>query len=358
MQKNRISAGTPQRMAWAKAVAPGTISGAMPNAASASGARLRNANISSPRPAPSHSAWRNSGAIASRRPLPSSCETEAVSAIRVPIGTIIGSHSRAVPTVTEARVRVPWRPAMTLSTKLIRPVDTCPSTSGRASVIVASSSGPRRRPGGEDADMGDRRGSCGRAGGTGTGLRGLAMLPLPTPRHHAVHEGHPRACANCSTELHGEYCHHCGQHAHNPVRSFAHAVEEVFESFWHLDGRIFLTLRRLLVPGRLALDYLQGRRAPYVAPMRLFVVLCVLTFFVGRLVIHLGDEPDGQGPNLSVEAIDRSLEEATTVEEVERIRSQRVADLEEAREALPPYLEPARVGMDRTISGLHAQAER
>src|SRR5690606_22433308 len=261
----------------------------------------------------------------------SSCETEAVSAIRVPIGTIIGSHSRAVPTVTEARVRVPWRPAMTLSTKLIRPVDTCPSTSGRASVIVASSSGPRRRPGGEDADMGDRRGSCGRAGGTGTGLRGLAMLPLPTPRHHAVHEGHPRACANCSTELHGEYCHHCGQHAHNPVRSFAHAVEEVFESFWHPDGRIFLTLRRLLVPGRLALDYLQGRRAPYVAPMRLFVVLCVLTFFVGRLVIHLGDEPDGQGPNLSVEAIDRSLEEATTVEEVERIRSQRVADLEEAR---------------------------
>ena len=183
------------------------------------------------------------------------------------------------------------------------------------------------------------------------------MLPLPTPRHHAVHEGHPRACANCSTELHGEYCHHCGQHAHNPVRSFAHAVEEVFESFWHLDGRIFLTLRRLLVPGRLALDYLQGRRAPYVAPMRLFVVLCVLTFFVGRLVIHLGDEPDGQGPNLSMEAIDRSLEEATTVEEVERIRSQRVADLEEAREALPPYLEPARVGMDRTIAGLHAQAD-
>ncbi|AAW73825.1 conserved hypothetical protein [Xanthomonas oryzae pv. oryzae KACC 10331] len=40
----------------------------------------------------------------------------------------------------------------------------------------------------------------------------------------------------------------------------AHAVEEVFESFWHLDGRIFRTLRDLLVPGRLALRLLSGQR--------------------------------------------------------------------------------------------------
>ena len=101
-----------------------------------------------------------------------------------------------------------------------------------------------------------------------------------TPSHDAVHAS---ACENCQTPLQGGFCHVCGQNAHNPLRSFGHAVEEVFESFWHLDGRIFRTLRTLLSPGRLANAYLAGHRAPYVAPLRLFVILSVLTFFVAQL---------------------------------------------------------------------------
>jgi len=172
-----------------------------------------------------------------------------------------------------------------------------------------------------------------------------------------VHDTHPQACANCSTPLQGEFCHQCGQHAHNPVRSFVHAVEEVFESFWHLDGRIFRTLRRLLAPGRLARDYLQGRRAPYVAPMRLFVVLCVLTFFVGRGVIHFGNEPGADGAAVTVQTADAGIAQARSVEEVERLRAQRVDELARARDELPAYLAPVRGGFDRTIATLHEQAD-
>ena len=103
-----------------------------------------------------------------------------------------------------------------------------------------------------------------------------------TPSHDAVHAS---ACENCQTPLQGGFCHVCGQNAHNPLRSFGHAVEEVFESFWHLDGRIFRTLRTLLSPGKLANAYLAGHRAPYVAPLRLFVILSVLTFFVGKFAM-------------------------------------------------------------------------
>ncbi len=78
------------------------------------------------------------------------------------------------------------------------------------------------------------------------------------------------ACENCNTALHGHYCHRCGQSAHNPLKHVGHAIEEVFESFWHLDGRIFRTLRDLWVPGRIALNYLMGRRVGYVQPLRLF----------------------------------------------------------------------------------------
>lgn len=101
----------------------------------------------------------------------------------------------------------------------------------------------------------------------------------------------PGACANCGTPLGGPFCSQCGQSAHDPNTSFLHALEEVVESFWHLDGRVFRTLRALLVPGRPATDYLAGHRVPYVAPMRLFVVLSVLTFFVARLALHAGSPP-------------------------------------------------------------------
>ncbi|MCW0417830.1 hypothetical protein NB689_003584 [Xanthomonas sacchari] len=181
MQKYSTSAGTPQRIASRKSRAPGTISGAMPSCGSAIGITLRNANISRPRPSDSHSAWRNSGPICAWRLAPSSCDTEAVRAIRVPIGIIIGSHSSAVPTVTEASVRVPWWPAITLSTKLIRPVETCPRTSGRASCAVVRSSRPRTEAGVEDENIARL-------------WRSRRLRPRRQRRHRVAEAGHSTRC--------------------------------------------------------------------------------------------------------------------------------------------------------------------
>ena len=135
----------------------------------------------------------------------------------------------------------------------------------------------------------------------------------------------PAPCENCRTVLLGGYCHVCGQRAHSPLRHFGHAVEEVFESFWHLDGRIFRTLRDLCVPGRVAAAYLAGHRVRYVAPLRLFVILSLLTFFVGKLTLHF--DPAGSlkvnatAPESGVVVGDTRLDDdhfgsAKTVEEV------------------------------------------
>src|SRR5690554_5786240 len=97
----------------------------------------------------------------------------------------------------------------------------------------------------------------------------------------------PKTCENCDTPLQGHYCDDCGQSMHNPIRHFGHAIEEFFEAFWHLDGRVFRTLRELQVPGRVAVNYLAGHRARYIAPHRLFVVLSVLTFFVVSVSVHV-----------------------------------------------------------------------
>ncbi len=106
---------------------------------------------------------------------------------------------------------------------------------------------------------------------------------MTEPQAHAAHS----ACENCGSVLQGSYCHVCGQHAHSPLHNFAHAVEEVFESFWHLDGRIFRTVRDLFVPGRVAAGYLAGHRVRYIAPLRLFVIVSLLTFFVGKATLHI-----------------------------------------------------------------------
>lgn len=129
------------------------------------------------------------------------------------------------------------------------------------------------------------------------------------------------ACENCSTALHGHYCHACGQSAHNPLKHVGHAIEEVFESFWHLDGRIFRTLRDLLVPGRVAVNFLKGRRVGYVQPLRLFVILTLFTFFVGKLTVHADDMRMSGGDNALFAS-------ARTVQEVETMRAAQVAEIE------------------------------
>ncbi|WP_242113233.1 DUF3667 domain-containing protein [Luteimonas aquatica] len=136
--------------------------------------------------------------------------------------------------------------------------------------------------------------------------------------------GTPAACEHCATPLQGHFCHRCGQSAHNPLKHFAHAVEEVFESFWHLDGRIFRTLRGLLAPGRVAAEYLGGHRVCYVPPLRLFVILSLLTFFVGKLIVHV--ESDQRVVVDSSDAIAR----AQTAAEVRRARDGAIGRVQQA----------------------------
>ncbi len=172
---------------------------------------------------------------------------------------------------------------------------------------------------------------------------------------HAV----PADCENCQTPLQGHYCHACGQSAHNPVRSFAHAVEEVFESFWHLDGRIFRTLRDLLVPGRLANAYLEGKRVRYIPPLRLFVVLSLLTFFVAKIAVHI--DGDGKPDDARAQATAQlrgNFEQAKTPEEVELLRRKLIDALKEGREQMPAHIPGARAGFDASIATIDKQAQR
>jgi len=145
---------------------------------------------------------------------------------------------------------------------------------------------------------------------------------MTVPENATGHDA-PAHCENCHTPLHGEFCHQCGQSVHNPVRHAGHALEEVFESFWHLDGRVFRTLRDLLRPGHTAMEYLAGHRQRYLPPLRIFVIMSLLAFFVGRATIHLDEDPLNAGLDFM------PILQSQTVEEVNRNRDEMLARLEQ-----------------------------
>ncbi|MEP6632761.1 MAG: DUF3667 domain-containing protein [Luteimonas sp.] len=188
----------------------------------------------------------------------------------------------------------------------------------------------------------------------------------------AAAQAAPAQCENCGEPLRGEYCYACGQSVHSPLRHATHALEEVFESFWHLDGRIFRTLRDLMVPGRAANEYIAGHRARYVAPLRLFVILSVLTFFVAQFSIQLDNDTvinldsdseinlsKGADTGLATGAdAHMAVQKAKTVAEVERIRDSELANIARARASISKNIPAGTVTLDFAANSLRAQAKR
>lgn len=88
-------------------------------------------------------------------------------------------------------------------------------------------------------------------------------------------------CPNCDAEVIGGFCHECGQEQGPLLPSLFRWAQDVMNELFMADARVPRTVALLLGrPGRLTRDWAQGRRARYVAPIRLFLVSAVVLFFV------------------------------------------------------------------------------
>jgi hypothetical protein len=95
-------------------------------------------------------------------------------------------------------------------------------------------------------------------------------------------------CRNCGAAVPGRYCGECGQRRDlRPLSLFA-LVWELLVEVLDSDARVWRTLRTLtLRPGRLTLAWADGRRARYMPPFRLYLVLNVLAFLVMSAQVDL-----------------------------------------------------------------------
>jgi len=169
-----------------------------------------------------------------------------------------------------------------------------------------------------------------------------------------------RRCQNCGEVLLGEHCYACGQPTKGLVRHFSSIIGDFMDSVFELDSRILRTLGPLLYkPGYLSEEYFAGRRVRYVSPVRLFVFLSLFAFFAAQLSFDIDvDEPGAvQVEDEEKPTGNELIGMATTVEEVERIRDETLASLEEARKKSAD-VPGVGVGLDVAVKGVEADAER
>jgi hypothetical protein len=97
-------------------------------------------------------------------------------------------------------------------------------------------------------------------------------------------------CLNCGTTVIGKYCHKCGQENIEPKESLWQLISHFFNDITHFDGKFFSTLKDLLFhPGFLSKEYIKGRRASYLNPVRMYIFTSFIFFLIFFSLYHIPD---------------------------------------------------------------------
>jgi len=107
---------------------------------------------------------------------------------------------------------------------------------------------------------------------------------LEIAHHHAAEHKAPRCCPNCQASARDHFCSLCGETltVHSPTAG--EFIHEFIGHYVALEGRLWRTLRLLMTrPGQLTVDFLRGRRVPYIDPLRLYLTLSLVMFGLIKL---------------------------------------------------------------------------
>ena len=130
-------------------------------------------------------------------------------------------------------------------------------------------------------------------------------------------------CLNCGGRLRGQYCGTCGQRSRSRLISLWELISDAFGDLLELDSRLWQTLVPLLIrPGRLTHDYLQGRRARYMPPFRMYLVLSLLFFVIAffdpndELGLLFEPEPETTAEQEAAETADAAEQAQEVIDEL------------------------------------------
>lgn len=132
-------------------------------------------------------------------------------------------------------------------------------------------------------------------------VRVPALSPATVPAEPPVAAG---PCPNCGDTSPGKYCPECGQARRTRLVSLREMAVDFLDDQMSLNSRLPHTLFSLLLrPGYLTEEYLRGRIASYIRPLRLYlgasvVFFLLLSFAEGRW-LQVGATTDARGAALA-----------------------------------------------------------
>ncbi|MGH1519627.1 DUF3667 domain-containing protein [Chryseobacterium sp. JK1] len=106
-----------------------------------------------------------------------------------------------------------------------------------------------------------------------------------------------KTCLNCGHQVEERYCPSCGQENIERRQPFHFLFTHFVEDFTHYDGQFWGTVKNLLFkPGKLTNVYLEGKRQKFVPPVKLYIFVSFITFFVFALfpmmTLNFGSKKD------------------------------------------------------------------
>ena len=111
-------------------------------------------------------------------------------------------------------------------------------------------------------------------------------------------------CGNCMEPVPGRFCAQCGQEDRTYLLSLRELLSDFFGDLINFDSRFFKTMVPLLFrPGYLTAEYIRGRRQTYFPPVRLYIFISIVFFFVATMLADVGEfKMDDSGEPQTLEA--------------------------------------------------------
>lgn len=94
-------------------------------------------------------------------------------------------------------------------------------------------------------------------------------------------------CENCGNLVDIRFCSYCGQENIETKKSFHYLFTHFIEDLVHYDNGFWKAIKHLLFsPYILTVEYLKGKRKKYVAPVKLFIFMNFLCFFLTGMLSY------------------------------------------------------------------------
>ncbi len=150
-----------------------------------------------------------------------------------------------------------------------------------------------------------------------------------------------KTCQNCGAFVDKNFCPKCGQENSESRQSFHHLFTHFIFDFFHYDSAFWKTTKSLLFsPGKLSMEYMNGKRKSYVNPFSLYIFVSFVTFFIPSVLPKPSNIEAGHSIERKISVDKDSIQNADITEVQEVLKSGQLDSIYKSRPKEKQPLDP------------------